>query len=126
MLGIQDAAHAESNPQAPRPLIGRLSCSLVGQRETIDVKPGTLVHRIYGQAQVVETYACSYGLNPEYRERIGRGMLQVVGRNAEGAVRAVELASHRFFIASLFLPQASSTPEEPHPLIEAYLRAATI
>lgn len=126
MLGIQDAAHAESNPQAPRPLIGQLSCSLVGESERIDIKPGTLLHQVYGKEQVLERYACNYGLNPEYREQIGRGTLQVVGRNAEGAVRVVELEGHRFFIASLFLPQTSSTPEKPHPMIKAYLKKAAM
>jgi CTP synthase (UTP-ammonia lyase) len=105
-------------------LIRQLSCSLVGESERIDIEPGTLVHRVYGQEQVVEKYGCSYGLNPEYQEQIGRGTLKVVGRNAEGAVRVVELEGHRFFIASLFLPQMSSTLEKPHPMIKAYLKEA--
>jgi CTP synthase (UTP-ammonia lyase) len=29
-----------------------------------------------------------------------------------------------FYVATLFLPQISSSPERPHPLIVAYLRAA--
>jgi CTP synthase (UTP-ammonia lyase) len=39
-------------------------------------------------------------------------------------VRAIELPRHRFFVATLFQPQLSSTAEEPHPLILAYLEAA--
>ena len=98
----------------------------MGESEPIDIEPGTLVHRVYGQEQVVEKYGCSYGLNPEYQKRIGRGTLKVAGRNAEGAVRAVELEGHRFFIASLFLPQMSSTREKPHPIIKEYLKEATV
>jgi hypothetical protein len=37
----------------------------------------------------------------------------------------VELPSHRFFVATLFVPQTSSAPDAPHPLIGAYLAAAT-
>jgi CTP synthase (UTP-ammonia lyase) len=36
----------------------------------------------------------------------------------------VELSNHPFYVATLFLPQISSRPESPHPLIVAYLRAA--
>jgi CTP synthase (UTP-ammonia lyase) len=36
----------------------------------------------------------------------------------------VELTGRRFFMATLFLPQLSSTPTTPHPIIMAYLQAA--
>lgn len=39
--------------------------------------------------------------------------------------RIVELPSLRYFLATLFVPQTSSTPEDPHPLIVGLLRAAT-
>jgi CTP synthase (UTP-ammonia lyase) len=38
----------------------------------------------------------------------------------------MELMNHRFFVATLFLPQLSSSPATPHPLIMAYLRAAAV
>jgi len=59
-----------------------------------------------------------------YHEHISHGGLQVTGRDAAGEVRLVELAAHRFFIATLFLPQLSSSAARPHPLIVAYLKAA--
>jgi hypothetical protein len=31
---------------------------------------------------------------------------------------------HRFFVGTLFVPQTSSRPDVPHPLISAYLAAA--
>jgi CTP synthase (UTP-ammonia lyase) len=86
--------------------------------------PGTLTHRAYGKAEVTEQFACNYGLNPEYREAIGSGALKVAGIDLAGDVRIVELSAHRFFIATLFLPQLSSSPDLPHPLIVAYLTAA--
>jgi CTP synthase (UTP-ammonia lyase) len=42
----------------------------------------------------------------------------------ERGVRIVELSTHRFYVATLFLPQVSSRPESPYPLIVAYLRTA--
>lgn len=47
-----------------------------------------------------------------------------MGVDSNGEVRIVELSNHRFFIATLFVPQLSSSPETPHPLITAYLKAA--
>jgi CTP synthase (UTP-ammonia lyase) len=50
--------------------------------------------------------------------------LRVAGLDREGEVRVVELMNHRFFVATLFLPQLSSSPETPHPLITTFLKAA--
>jgi CTP synthase (UTP-ammonia lyase) len=41
-----------------------------------------------------------------------------------GEVRLVELSDHPFYVGTLYQPQLSSTPDSPHPLIVAYLRAA--
>ena len=124
MLAIQDAEHEETAPEAPRLVISKLTCSLVGTSQTITLLPGTLAHQAYGTAAVTEQFACNYGLNPAYHEHISHGGLQVVGRDAAGEVRLVEFTAHRFFIATLFLPQLSSSAARPHPLIVAYLQAA--
>lgn len=86
--------------------------------------PGSLVHQIYQNEEVAEEFRCNYGLNPKYRDEISRGGIRVAGIDFEGEVRIVELADHRFFIATLFLPQLSSSTETPHPIIMAYLKAA--
>jgi CTP synthase (UTP-ammonia lyase) len=48
----------------------------------------------------------------------------VSARGTHGEPRAVELAHHRFFLATLFQPQLSSRPDAPHPIWLAFLRAA--
>jgi CTP synthase (UTP-ammonia lyase) len=50
--------------------------------------------------------------------------LRFTALGEHGEVRAAELPRHRFFLATLFLPQHRSTPDQPHPLVVAYLRAA--
>ena len=82
------------------------------------------MQRAYGREAATEQFRCNFGLNPAYRERILSGPLQCTGVDQEREVRVIELTSHRFFVATLFLPQLSSSPERPHPLITAYLRAA--
>jgi CTP synthase (UTP-ammonia lyase) len=123
-LAIHDAEHEETAPDASNLVISKLTCSLVGQAQTIKIVPGTLAHRVYGKEETVEEFRCNYGLNPEYRDKIGTGGLKVAGVDSNGEVRIVELSGHRFFIATLFVPQLSSSFDMPHRLIAAYLKAA--
>jgi CTP synthase (UTP-ammonia lyase) len=105
-------------------VIQKLACSLAGKTETIKIVPGTLAHRLYGEEGAAEQFRCNYGLNPDYQESIEKGGLRVSGIGPEGEARIVELPDHSFFMATLFLPQLSSAPLLPHPLIIGYLRAA--
>ena len=122
-LAIQDAEHEETAPEAPRLVISKLTCSLVGTTQTIMLVPGSLAHRAYGTTAAMEQFACNYGLNPVYREHISAAGCKSRD-DLTGEVRIVELGAHRFFMATLFLPQVSSGPDRPHPLIVAYLQAA--
>jgi CTP synthase (UTP-ammonia lyase) len=123
-LGIVDAEHEESAPDAATLVISRLACSLVGTAQEIILSPGSLVASIYAEPAVTEDFACNYGLNPAYQERLASGDLQPAGYDAEGDLRLVELRGHPFFVATLFLPQLRSWPGRPHPLIAAFLAAA--
>src|SRR6185436_16546933 len=71
-----------------------------------------------------EQYYCQFGLNPHYQATIHEGGLRVVGIDEDGEARIVELPEHPFFVATLFVPPLTSTAEQPHPLIIAYLQAA--
>ena len=48
----------------------------------------------------------------------------MVGTDQDDEARVLELPDRRFYLATLFVPQLSSAPESPHPLIVAFLRAA--
>ena len=123
-MGIQDADHEESAPDAPAFLISKLTRSLVCKTQAIRITPGSLVHQAYGREEVVEQFVCNYGLNPEFHDKFEKGQLNFTGVDLDGEVRVVELTDHLFYVATLFQPQLSSKPEDPHPLIVAYLRAA--
>ena len=124
MLGIKDAGHAESMSGGPQPFIGKLRCSLAGESKTVELSPGTAVFQAYKRKTVVEQYNCAYGLNEAFRDTLVDRKLKIVGVDAEGEARVVELSGHRFFIATLFLPQLSSSRTAPHPLVMAFLQAA--
>lgn len=124
VLGFQDAQHAEYDPYASELFISALSCSLAGQTMSVRLEPGSRAAGYYGDSEAREQYYCNFGLNPEHQQRLHDGGLRVVGSDQDGEARIVELPDRRFYLATLFVPQLSSQPGSPHPLIAAYLRAA--
>jgi CTP synthase (UTP-ammonia lyase) len=124
VLGIRDADHEETNPGAPELAVTALACSLAGQEHRVLFTKGSRVASIYPLSEAVEPFFCSYGLSPRYRSRLESAGLRVAALDDGGEVRAVELAGHPFFIGTLYVPQARSTPDEPHPLVEAFVTAA--
>ncbi len=51
--------------------------------------------------------------------------LKVVGVDERGVGRVVELPEHRFYIATLFLPQLKSSDARPHPYLVGFLEVAS-
>jgi CTP synthase (UTP-ammonia lyase) len=123
VLGIEDADHAETSPEAKRLAITPLACSLVGQTHVVRLVPGTTAAALYGTGEAVEEYWCNYGLNPEYREALEGAGLRTTGVGADSEVRIVELAGHPFFMGTLFLPQKRSRAGHPHPLLRGFASA---
>ncbi len=109
---------------APVLLISRLECVIAGQTRKVRLLPETIAARAYGREEALEHFRCNFGLNPDYRERIEKGGLRVTGVDDNGEVRVMELHSHPFLVATLFLPQLSSSAGAPHPLVVAFIEAA--
>lgn len=126
VLKFEDAQHAEYDPDASLLFVSELSCTLVGKTMSVRLLPGSHVLDLYGQEEIAEEYYCTFGLNPVYQTVLHEGGLRIVGTDQNGEARIVELPQHRFFVATLFLPQFTSSPEHPHPLISAYLEAALL
>ena len=123
-MGLHEAHHEEIDAQASCLLITQLTCSLVGQTQTITLAPGSRVHHICKAETISTHYFCNYGLNPAFHDTLAQSELAITGVGAKGEVRVIELPHHRFFLVTLFLPQVASTPEQPDPIIVAYLEAA--
>ena len=123
VLGIADAEHAETSPDADALVITPLACSLVGQEHPVRVLTGTRCAELYGAAEPSERYYCNYGLNPTYRPALEDSGLHVAAVDEEGDVRAVELEDHPFFFGTLFLPQMRSRAGKPHPLLAGFAAA---
>ena len=124
VLGITEAEHAEYDPYASKLVVTPLSCSLVGKKLEIDITDKqSLTYKIFGRGKIEEQYYCNFGLNPDYEAEIDRQGFKVVGSDADKEARVLELQHHKFFIATLFVPQAGSTPEKPNPLVNAFISA---
>jgi len=124
VLGFVDATSAEYDPYASQLFVSALVCSLAGKRMRVELRPGTLAQALYDATEATEWYYCNFGLNPAHESTIERGGMRISGRDADGEARILELPPHPFFLATLFVPQTSSTPERPHPIILGLLRAA--
>lgn len=123
--GAGRAAHAELDPEAVDPVIAPLACSLVEVSGDIRFEPGSRLAAIYGVPVATEGYHCSYGLSARYAERLTSGPLRVSARDDGGDVRAIELNGHPFYFATLFQPERSALAGRKHPLISAFVAAAT-
>jgi CTP synthase (UTP-ammonia lyase) len=126
VLGIDDAQHAEYGDTAAPLIVTPLSCSLErGKNLEILVDPDSCVGRIYRQRRVWEQFYCTFGLNRAYQAPLHEAGLRIVGVEPDGEARIVEVPEHRFFVGTLFVPQLNSTAEHLHPLIVAFMEAAT-
>lgn len=123
-LGYRDAQHAEYEPYASTLFVTPLSCSLAGRAMPVTLRRGTVAAAAYGCPAATERYSCNFGLDPARRALLEQGGLVVSGVDAEGEVRVLELPGHPFYVATLFVPQARSTPAQPHPLVVALVAAA--
>jgi CTP synthase (UTP-ammonia lyase) len=124
VMGLRDAAHAESDPYASCLFATPLSCSLVGKTMEVAVKPGSKAARAFGATQSMEKFYCNFGLNPEYQEELEKHGLEITGRDQNNEARIVEFPPHPFFLGTLFVPQASSEAWNPHRLMLEFCRTA--
>ena len=88
------------------------------------VEPGTLAHRIYGDA-VNERHRHRYEVNNVYVPQFeARGMKISARTPTENLPEIMELPGHRFFVGVQFHPEFTSTPRAGHPLFRAFVEAA--
>lgn len=125
VLGWEDAAHAEMDPDSQRLVIAPLSCSLVEQSGTIHFVSGTRLAQAYGVESAVEGYHCRYGLAPGVQQAMEAEGMVVAATDDEGDVRGIEIPAHPFFVATLFQHERSALKGVGSPAARAFVAAAT-
>ena len=136
VLGIPDADSAENNSESKNIVICPVACAvpdrkgnapkLSGMVPEIRLRPGSFLQSFYGKENeiVSEEFFCNFEVNPDYEWAMMEAGFPVVARGALGEIRAFESPTHRFFIATLFQPQLSSTERNSHPVVLAFVQAA--
>ena len=88
--------------------------------------PGSKAHSIYGNAQINERHRHRFEVNNNYLPELKQAGLVVGGLSFDKTlVETIELPQHRWFFASQFHPEFTSTPRDGHPLFESFISAAT-
>ncbi|NRQ40372.1 hypothetical protein HII36_52430 [Nonomuraea sp. NN258] len=128
VCGVAAAAHAENDPGAADLLLTPLTCSLSGHEGLVRLAPGTLIEQIVGADTTMESYVCSYGLNPAYHRLLTEHGLVFSGHADDGGadgggVRVGELPGHPFYLGTLFQPELAGDGRRPHPVIAAFAAA---
>lgn len=124
VVGLIEAQHAETASAGTTLVVDRLPCSLAAQERVVTPVPGTRMHAICGGHSFPGFHWCNFGLAPSYVEQLVAGGLTIGARAEDAGVEAIELATHRFFIATLFQPQVGSVDGKPlHPLVRAFIAA---
>ena len=85
--------------------------------------PDTLLATLCGTDDLRGEYFCNFETNTAYIERWQAAGLRIAALGGADELRAFELPDRRFFIATLFQPQLSSSAERPHPTVLGFLRA---
>jgi CTP synthase (UTP-ammonia lyase) len=125
-VGWADAEHAETAPDAVRPVITPLACALVEATDAVRFRPGSRIASAYGCEESAEGYRCRYGLNPVFQVTLVSGPLRAGAYDATGEIRAVELDDHPFFLATLFQPERAALKGQLPPLVAAFVRASAV
>lgn len=121
VLQIKEAQHEEYEPYSPVLFISKLECSLAGQRMKIFINKGTLAYKAYNSSETEEDYHCNFGINPRFKGQLMHPSLTISGVDQDKEIRIIEVPKHRFFVATLFVPQTNSTEQHPHPLVTRFV-----
>jgi len=142
LAGIKGAGSTEFGPTA-EPVVGLLTEWAHGdvierRNEDVDlggsmrlgaypcqIKPGSLVHQIYGATSIDERHRHRYEVNINYARRLEEAGLVFSGLSPDGELpEIVELPGHPWFVGVQFHPELKSKPFDPHPLFTSFIKAA--
>jgi CTP synthase len=130
---LNDADSTECREETPHKIIYKLR-DLLGVDKLggtmrlgnypCELKPGSLVHRIYGETLINERHRHRYELNRKYEQTLTKAGLLVSGYSPDKKfVEAIELTNHPWFVAVQFHPEFLSKPLRPHPLFADFVKA---
>ncbi len=123
-LGYRQAGITEIEPDCPMPLISSLVCSLIEETDPVLPEKGGLIDRTCGPDPLTETYHCSFGINPDHADIFEHTDFKIAARAPDGAIRAMALDGHPFFLGTAFQPERAGLEGRVHPIVSAFIDAA--
>jgi len=92
-----------------------------------DLVENTIAREAYGAASISERHRHRYEVNPDYIEQLSKAGLIFSGVSPDR--RLMEIAElskkeHPFMLGTQFHPEMKARPLSPHPLFNAFLKAA--
>jgi CTP synthase len=134
VIGLKDAHSSEFNPRTSQRIflklrelthiedmghnmrLGTYSCSL---------QKKSLAFSVYKKLEIHERHRHRYEFNPVYEKQLESHGMKVSGKNLErNLVEMVEIPGHPWFVGCQFHPEFRSKPLQPHPLFDAFIKAA--
>lgn len=141
VVGLHDAHTAEINPAAKHLVIdimpeqkAKLLKKDFGGSMRLGTYPakiisGTMASRAYRSKEILERHRHRYEVNPLYVQQLSDAGITFSGVSPDGMLMEImELPRdiHPFFLATQFHPEFQSMPLKPHPLFNAFIKAATV
>jgi CTP synthase len=132
--GIKGANTTEIDPETKNPVIDIMADQKVVTDKggtmrlgdyPCDLTPGTHAAKAYSEKRIFERHRHRYEVNNEYREKLEAAGLTFAGLSPDKRlVEIIEVKEHPFFVGSQFHPEFKSRPNRPHPLFDAFIKAA--
>jgi CTP synthase (UTP-ammonia lyase) len=119
-----DAAHQETEPSAPEPLIVKLSCSLLGAKAKVIAVSHESFGAILGGIESIEEFNCNYGVNVAHQSIFEGSDLVFVAHDEAGQIRAFRVLDHPFFVGTLFQPERRALADGLHPIVRSFFQSA--
>ncbi len=135
VLGLQDAASTEMNPNTRHPVIDMMeeqkNVQAMGGTMRLGAYPcvlkeGSKARAIYGSHLIQERHRHRYEFNSNYLKAFEAAGMIASGINPESElVEIIENVNHPYFVGAQYHPELKSTVAKPHPLFMAFVAAAT-
>ncbi len=138
--GVEHADSTEFNPGCDEPVIATMAEQMdivSGEGDMggtmrlglypAELKEGSVVREVYGEAKIEERHRHRYEVNNTYRERLEEAGLVFSGTSPDNnLVEFVELPRevHPYYVATQAHPELRSRPTRPHPLFAGLVGAA--
>ncbi|HWP61664.1 MAG TPA: CTP synthase [Candidatus Paceibacterota bacterium] len=139
VAGLAGAHTTEINAETPHPIIAILPEQIEKLKNKdyggtmrlgaypCELSSGSIAEEAYGSSEVSERHRHRYEVNPDYISQLEKSGLVFSGKSPDGVLMEIaELpkSEHPFMLGTQFHPELRARPLAPHPLFNAFIKAA--